>query len=143
MLGQGAHRDIVHTRLGNGSNAAAIAKARASADQPVEVEVENLDELDQALEAGADRVMLDNFELSQMQEAVLRNAGRAKLEVSGNVEANQLRAIAKTGVDYISVGALTQAYPGHRFVDAPYPGPRVSLGVRPLWITQYSTQLTP
>lgn len=77
-------------------------------DVPVEVEVESLDELAQALDAGADIVMLDNFSVEQMREAVKVSDGRALLEVSGNVTDETLRTFAETGVDYISVGALTK-----------------------------------
>ncbi|MFD1804117.1 carboxylating nicotinate-nucleotide diphosphorylase [Mixta tenebrionis] len=77
-------------------------------DVPVEVEVETLDELRQSLAAGADIVMLDNFTLEQMREAVKITQGQALLEVSGNVTAHTLRSFAETGVDYISVGALTK-----------------------------------
>ncbi|MCH4564225.1 carboxylating nicotinate-nucleotide diphosphorylase [Halomonas sp. EGI 63088] len=92
-----------------GGIAAAVREARDIArDLPVEVEVETFDELDQALAAGADIVMLDNFSLDDMREAVKRNAGRATLEASGNVDETTLRAIAETGVDCISSGALTK-----------------------------------
>ena len=74
----------------------------------VEIEVENLDELAAALEAGASRVLLDNFDLAQLREAVKANQGRARLEASGNVSLENVRSIAETGVDYISVGALTK-----------------------------------
>jgi nicotinate-nucleotide pyrophosphorylase (carboxylating) len=74
----------------------------------VEIEVENLDELKQALEAGARQILLDNFNLEMMREAVRLNAGRATLEVSGGVTKDTIRAIAETGVDYVSVGALTK-----------------------------------
>lgn len=77
-------------------------------DRWVEVEVETLDELEQALAAGADVVMLDNFSLEDIRSAVERTQGRAKLEVSGNVTAEQLRDYAATGVDFISSGALTK-----------------------------------
>lgn len=77
-------------------------------DVPVEVEVESLDELTQALAAGADIVMLDNFTVEQMREAVKQTDGSALLEVSGNVTDETLRIFADTGVDYISVGALTK-----------------------------------
>ncbi|EKO3394241.1 carboxylating nicotinate-nucleotide diphosphorylase [Vibrio fluvialis] len=76
--------------------------------KPVEVETENLDELRLAIEAGADIIMLDNFTLDMMREAVAINAGRAALENSGNVTMETLREYAETGVDYISVGALTK-----------------------------------
>jgi nicotinate-nucleotide pyrophosphorylase (carboxylating) len=74
----------------------------------VEVEVENLDELRQALAAHADIIMLDNFAVPMMIEAVAINAGQAKLEVSGNVSLETIREYAQTGVDFISVGALTK-----------------------------------
>lgn len=76
--------------------------------KPVEVETENLDELRLAIEAGADIIMLDNFTLEMMRDAVALNAGRAALENSGNVTMETLREYAETGVDYISVGALTK-----------------------------------
>jgi len=77
-------------------------------DVPVEVEVETLEELEDALKAGADIIMLDNFTTDQMRQAVKRNQGQARLEVSGNVTRETLREFAETGVDYISVGALTK-----------------------------------
>lgn len=87
----------------------AIETARVNAPgKPVEVEVESLDELSQALDAGADRIMLDNFSLDDMRQAVTLNKGRAELEASGNVTAATLPGIADTGVDFISIGALTK-----------------------------------
>ena len=74
----------------------------------MEVEVENLDEFRQALAARCDRVMLDNFSLQNMREAVVENEGRLELEASGNVTEKTLRPIADTGVDFISIGALTK-----------------------------------
>jgi nicotinate-nucleotide pyrophosphorylase (carboxylating) len=92
-----------------GGIAAAVAAARSLApDKPVEVEVEDLQELQDALGAGSDRIMLDNFSLAQLTEAVNIAAGRAELEASGNVTDATLRPIAETGVDYISIGALTK-----------------------------------
>ncbi len=76
--------------------------------KPVEVEVENLDELQQALSAGADIVMLDNFNNDQIQQAVALNKGQCKLEVSGNITDERLTSLSKLGVDYISSGALTK-----------------------------------
>lgn len=76
--------------------------------KPVEVEVESLEELQQALEAGADIVMLDELSLDDMRRAVALTQGRAKLEASGGVNESTLRAIAETGVDYISIGTLTK-----------------------------------
>ena len=87
----------------------AIATARKQEPtKPVEVEVESLDELNQALEAGADRIMLDNFSLADMRKAVQLATGRAELEASGGITEQTLRPIAETGVDYISIGALTK-----------------------------------
>lgn len=77
-------------------------------DVPVEVEVESLKELQDALAAAADIVMLDNFTLDEMRQAVKLTEGRALLEVSGNVTETTIRQIAQTGVDYVSVGALTK-----------------------------------
>lgn len=87
----------------------AIAQARKNAPgKPVEVEVESLEELEQGLIAGADRIMLDNFSLDDMRAAVAITQGKAELEASGNVTESTLRAIADTGVDFISIGALTK-----------------------------------
>jgi nicotinate-nucleotide pyrophosphorylase (carboxylating) len=95
--------------LACGGIAEAISEARRlNPGKPVEVEVESLVELEQALAAGADIVMLDNFDIPMMCEAVTLNHGRAKLEVSGNVTLDTLADYAATGVDFISVGALTK-----------------------------------
>ncbi|MCU4570597.1 carboxylating nicotinate-nucleotide diphosphorylase [Acinetobacter ursingii] len=92
-----------------GGIAQAIAQAhRIAPNKPVEVEVETWDELNQALEAGADIVMLDNFSQQQMIDAVKHVAGRCKLEASGNITLDNLREVANTGVDYISMGVLTK-----------------------------------
>ena len=92
-----------------GGIAEAVAAARNVApDKPVEIEVETEAELEQALTAGADRIMLDNFTLAALRDAVSLTAGRAELEASGNVNDETLVAIAETGVDFISIGALTK-----------------------------------
>ncbi len=92
-----------------GSIAAAVGAARSQApDRKVEVEVENLEELEAALTAGADIIMLDEFDLDSMRRAVERVAGRALLEASGSIDGDRLGAIADTGVDYVSIGALTK-----------------------------------
>jgi len=92
-----------------GSIECAVTTARAQFPAlRVEVEVENLDELQQALTARADIILLDNFTLDDLRSAVVINAGRAKLEASGGVTLDNVRAIATTGVDFISVGALTK-----------------------------------
>ena len=92
-----------------GGIAQAIAAARhIAADKPIEVEVENFDELDQALMGGAHIVMLDNFSTDEMTRAVQHVAGRCLLEASGNITQANLREVALTGVDYISMGTLTK-----------------------------------
>ncbi|MCJ8294265.1 MAG: carboxylating nicotinate-nucleotide diphosphorylase [Colwellia sp.] len=89
------------------SQAVATAKSNHS-DKTVEVEVESLDELEQALNAGADIIMLDNFTPAMIEQAVTATRGKAKLEVSGNMTIEILQEYAKAGVDYISSGALTK-----------------------------------
>ena len=92
-----------------GSIAAALAAARdLHAGVSIQIEVENLDELSQALAAGAVSVLLDNFTTDQLRSAVTINAGRALLEASGGIERDTVRAIAQTGVDRISIGSLTK-----------------------------------
>jgi nicotinate-nucleotide pyrophosphorylase (carboxylating) len=92
-----------------GSIASAVAQARrVNAKALLEVEVENLTQLREALDARVDRVLLDNFSLEQMREAVKVTSGRTELEASGNMSLETLRAVAETGVDFISVGALTK-----------------------------------
>ncbi len=85
----------------------AITKAKQK-NVPVEVEVESLQELEEALKAEPDQILLDNFNIAELIKAVLITKGRAKLEASGNVDKQSIRAIAETGVDYISIGALTK-----------------------------------
>ena len=88
---------------------AAVSKAKALyPNKPVEIEVQNLNELELAISAEADIVMLDNFECNNILKAVKLNDGRLKLEASGGIEADMLVSIAETGVDYISLGALTK-----------------------------------
>ncbi len=95
--------------LGAGSIARAVVQVRQShPDLTIQVEVESIDELEMALEAGADRVLLDNFIPDQLVKAVSIGAGRARLEASGGITLDNIRAVAETGVDDISVGALTK-----------------------------------
>lgn len=100
--------------LAAGGIAEALEEARLTADRAgdrckfIQIEVENLEELKTALDAGATMVLLDNFSLDMMREAAALNAGRAILEASGNVSLETIRGIAETGVDRISVGALTK-----------------------------------
>ena len=92
-----------------GSIANAVAAARRlNSKVLLEVEVENLTQLREALDARVDRVLLDNFSLEQMREAVQITSGRTELEASGNLSLETLRAVAETGVDFISVGGLTK-----------------------------------
>jgi len=92
-----------------GSIAAAVNAARQlAADLPVEVEVENLREVQQALDAKADILLLDNFSISLLSEAVALTQQRAKLEASGDITLDNVREVALTGVDFISIGAITK-----------------------------------
>ena len=97
-----------HIIAAGGIAAAVTAARRLHPQLLLEVEVENLDELQQALDAGVDRIMLDNFTPPLMREAVAITAGRVPLEVSGNVDLHTIGDYARTGVDFISVGALTK-----------------------------------
>ncbi len=97
-----------HIAACGGIQATVEAARRIAPGKPVEVEVENLEELDQALAAGADIIMLDELSLDDMRTAVARSRGRAALEASGGVDEHSLRRIAETGVDFISIGALTK-----------------------------------
>lgn len=94
----------------SGSISAALAAAQAAGGEHValEIEVENLEQLHAALAAGAQHLLLDNFNLAGLRSAVAATGGRARLEASGGVTLANLRAIAETGVDYISVGSLTK-----------------------------------
>ncbi len=91
-----------------GSIAAAVKTARHISSASIEVEVENLDEFQQAQAARPDRIMLDNFSLADTLSAVRQNCLQLELEASGNITLENIRAIAETGVDYISIGALTK-----------------------------------
>jgi nicotinate-nucleotide pyrophosphorylase (carboxylating) len=97
-----------HLRLAGGI-APAVARLRTATDLPVEVEVESLAQVEEAVEAGADTVLLDNMTIDELREAVSLVAGRAKLEASGGVTLDTVREIGETGVDFISVGALTHS----------------------------------
>ena len=97
-----------HIAACGGIAEAITAAHKIAPGKPVEIEVESLDELKQALDGGADIIMLDELSLDDMREAVRLTAGRAKLEASGGVTDATLRTVAETGVDYISIGALTK-----------------------------------
>lgn len=91
-----------------GSIENAVKIAREQSDAPIEVEVENLAELAEALNAKPDRIMLDNFTLGDLKKSVILTAGKVELEASGNINLTTIRTIAETGVDFISIGALTK-----------------------------------
>jgi nicotinate-nucleotide pyrophosphorylase (carboxylating) len=100
-----------HARLAGGIGAA-VARARATATgMPIEVEAESLAEVDLALEAGADMILLDNLSLEETREAVRRCRGRARTEISGGVTLEKIPLLAETGADFVSVGALTHSAP--------------------------------
>lgn len=92
-----------------GSVARAVELVRAASDLPVEVECDTLDQVAEAVGFGVDAILLDNMTLDELREAVSLTAGRARLEASGGVRLDTVRAIAETGVDEISVGALTHS----------------------------------
>jgi nicotinate-nucleotide pyrophosphorylase (carboxylating) len=98
-----------HLRIAGGIAAATAALASHTAGIAVEVEAETLDQVAEALEAGVERILLDNMTPDQVAQAVELTAGRAKLEASGGITIGTVRAYAETGVDFISVGALTHA----------------------------------
>ena len=100
-----------HIRLAGGVTAA-VAKARAHRPgMPVEIEAERLDQVDAALAAGADTILVDNMSTAAIREAVARARGRAKIEVSGGVTLERIPELAATGADFVSVGALTHSAP--------------------------------
>lgn len=94
-----------------GSIMQAVQKARVGTTLPIEIECDTLAQVEEALRAGADRIMLDNMDLPAMREAIVLTAGRIPLEASGGVSLESVRAIAEAGVDYISVGKLTHSAP--------------------------------
>ena len=100
-----------HVRLGGGV-ARVVGRMRAAGlEMPIEVEVQTLDEVDEALQAGAAIVLLDNMSTGEIVEAVTRCRGRAKTEISGGVTLSRIAELAATGADYVSVGALTHSAP--------------------------------
>jgi nicotinate-nucleotide pyrophosphorylase (carboxylating) len=100
-----------HKRLAGGVGHAATAAMKNANGLPVEVEVENLEELDAVLATGAPRILLDNFTTYDIREAVARVQGRAQLEISGGVTLDRIPELATTGADFVSVGALTHSAP--------------------------------
>jgi nicotinate-nucleotide pyrophosphorylase (carboxylating) len=98
-----------HVAIAGGTVRAIEAARAGSPGLPVEVEVDDLDQLDEAIGAGADTILLDNMDPGRLREAVARTAGRARLEASGGITLDTVRAVAETGVDAISIGALTHS----------------------------------
>jgi nicotinate-nucleotide pyrophosphorylase (carboxylating) len=100
-----------HIRLAGGIGEAMSRMKAADAEMPIEVEAQSLAQVDEALAAGADIILVDNLPLDQIREAVGRIRGRAKVELSGGVTLDRLPDLAKTGADYVSIGALTHSAP--------------------------------
>jgi nicotinate-nucleotide pyrophosphorylase (carboxylating) len=100
-----------HIRLAGGVVAAVTKMKKANREMPTEVEAQSLDQVDEALEAGADIVLLDNLSTADIIEAVRRCRGRAKTEISGGVTLTRMPELAATGADFVSIGALTHSAP--------------------------------
>jgi nicotinate-nucleotide pyrophosphorylase (carboxylating) len=100
-----------HVRLAGGVAAAVAYARRYRPDLTVEIEAQSLDQVDEALDAGADLILADNLSLDHTRETVRRARGRAKVEISGGVTLERLPELAETGADYVSVGALTHSAP--------------------------------
>jgi nicotinate-nucleotide pyrophosphorylase (carboxylating) len=100
-----------HIRLAGGVQVALERMRAAGVDMPIEIEVQSLAQLDDALAAGATRILADNLSLDELREVVRRTRGRAQVEVSGGVTLERLEAIAGTGAEFVSVGALTHSAP--------------------------------
>lgn len=100
-----------HIRLAGGVVAAVTRMRKANREMPTEVEAQSLEQVDEALDAGADIILLDNLPTSDIAEAVRRCRGRAKTEISGGVTLARLPELASTGADYVSIGALTHSAP--------------------------------
>ncbi len=100
-----------HIRLAGGLAEAVRRMKAANQEMPIEVEAQSLDQVDQAIQSGADIILLDNLTTDQIKDALARIAGRAKVEISGGVTLERIPELAKTGADYVSVGALTHSAP--------------------------------
>jgi nicotinate-nucleotide pyrophosphorylase (carboxylating) len=100
-----------HVRLAGGVSEAMRRMKAAGQEMPIEVEAQSLDQVDAAVAAGADVILLDNLSTTDIREAVRRIAGRAKTEISGGVSLERLPELAATGADYVSIGALTHSAP--------------------------------
>lgn len=100
-----------HIRLAGGVDTAMARMKDAGHEMPIEIEAQSLEQVDQAIAAGADIILLDNLSTAEMREAVRRINGRAKTEISGGVTLDRIPELASTGADYVSVGALTHSAP--------------------------------
>jgi nicotinate-nucleotide pyrophosphorylase (carboxylating) len=100
-----------HIRLAGGITEALERMRTAQNDMPIEIEVQSFDQLDEALAAGATRILADNFSLGELKEVVRRTRGRAQVEISGGVTFDKLADLAATGADFVSIGALTHSAP--------------------------------
>lgn len=112
---QGLHDAVLikdnHIRLAGGVNVAVERVRAARPGQPIEIEAQSLDQVDDAVVIGADTILLDNMDTETIREAVKRIAGRAKVEISGGITLERIPELASTGADYVSVGALTHSAP--------------------------------
>ena len=120
-----------HVRLAGGVAAAMTRMRAAQCDMPIEIEAQSLEQLDEALAAGATRILADNLSLEDLREVVKRTRGRAQVEVSGGVTLERLDAIADTGAEFVSVGALTHSAPAVDISFEIEPAERRRDGARP------------
>jgi nicotinate-nucleotide pyrophosphorylase (carboxylating) len=100
-----------HIRLGGGVSEVVKRMKAARQEMPIEIEAQTLQQVDEAIAAGADIILIDNLPIDEVREAVRRVAGRGKTELSGGVTLDRIPELAKTGADYVSVGALTHSAP--------------------------------
>jgi nicotinate-nucleotide pyrophosphorylase (carboxylating) len=100
-----------HIRLAGGLAEAVRRMKAANQEMPIEVEAQSLDQVDEAIQSGADVILLDNLTTDQIKDALARIAGRAKVEISGGVTLERIPELARTGADYVSIGALTHSAP--------------------------------
>lgn len=100
-----------HIRLSSGIKPAVMKLRAAGHDMPIEVEAQSLAQVDEALDAGVDVLMIDNMSVDDMREAIRRARGRAKVEISGGVTLDRVEALATLGAEYVSIGALTHSAP--------------------------------
>jgi nicotinate-nucleotide pyrophosphorylase (carboxylating) len=100
-----------HVRLGGGVKEVVRKMKAARQEMPIEIEAQSLGQVDEAIAAGAEIILIDNLPIEQVREAVRRIAGRAKVELSGGVTLERIPELAKTGADYVSIGALTHSAP--------------------------------